>query len=55
MSGKLLSPIAPYGYKKSEHDKDQWVIDEETASVVRKILVFAYTKRFAREMREYFE
>ncbi len=37
MSGKPLSPIAPYGYKKSEHDKDQWVIDEETAPVVKKI------------------
>lgn len=37
MAGRPLSPIAPYGYKKSEQDKDQWVINEETAPVVRKI------------------
>lgn len=37
MSCKPLSPITPYGYKKSEHDKDYWMIDEETAPVVRKI------------------
>ncbi len=36
MSGKhLSSPI--YGYMRSETDKNLWVIDEETASVVRKI------------------
>ena len=36
MSGKhLSSPI--YGYMKSETDKNLWVIDEETAPVVRKI------------------
>ncbi len=35
-SGKHLSnPI--YGYKKSETDKNLWVIDEEAAEVVRKI------------------
>ena len=36
MSGKhLSSPI--YGYMRSETDKNLWVIDEETAPVVRKI------------------
>ena len=36
LSGKhLSSPI--YGYMKSETDKNLWVIDEETAPVVRKI------------------
>ncbi|MBO4877706.1 MAG: recombinase family protein [Ruminococcus sp.] len=35
-SGKPLSqPI--YGYKASEEDKHQWVIDDEAANVVRKI------------------
>ncbi len=35
-SGKPLSyPI--YGYKRSETDKNLWVIDDETAEVVRKI------------------
>lgn len=35
-SGKHLS-VAIYGYKKSETDKNLWVIDEEAADVVRKI------------------
>ena len=36
LSGKhLSSPI--YGYMKSETDKNLWIIDEETAPVVRKI------------------
>ena len=35
-SGKpLFKPI--YGYKTSENDKHQWVIDEEAANVVRRI------------------
>lgn len=37
MSGKPLSTIPPYGYKKSEHDKNSWEPDEETAHIVRKI------------------
>ena len=37
MSGKPLSARPPYGYKKSEYDKNAWVIDEEAATVVRKI------------------
>lgn len=36
MSGKhLSSPI--YGYMRSETDKNLWIIDEETAPIVRKI------------------
>ena len=35
-SGKHLSPPV-YGYKRSETDKNLWVIDEEPAEVVRKI------------------
>ncbi len=39
LSGKhLSSPI--YGYMRSETDKNLWVIDEETAPVVRKIFKF---------------
>lgn len=35
-SGKPLSlPI--YGYKRSEYDKHQWLVDDESAEVVRKI------------------
>ena len=37
MSGKPLATHPPYGYKKSETDKNVWVIDEEAASTVRKI------------------
>ena len=36
-SGKPLSTRAPYGYKKSETDKNVWEIDEPAAEVVRKI------------------
>ena len=35
-SGKPLGR-PPYGYKKSDTDKHQWVIDEETAAVVKRI------------------
>ena len=36
-SGKPLSSRPPYGYKKSEADKNVWEIDEEAAKVVRRI------------------
>ena len=36
-SGKPLTTIPPYGYKKSEADKNVWEIDEEAAGVVRRI------------------
>lgn len=36
-SGKPLATNVPYGYKKSEADKNVWEIDENTASVVRRI------------------
>ena len=36
-SGKPLSVHPPYGYKKSEYDKNTWEIDEESAAVVRRI------------------
>ncbi len=41
MSGKHTSSTTPYGYLKSPEDKNQWVIDEEAATVVRRI--FAMT------------
>ena len=37
MAGKPTANRAPYGYKKSEHDKNVWEIDEEAAAVVRRI------------------
>ncbi|MBQ8965432.1 recombinase family protein, partial [Ruminococcus sp.] len=36
-AGKPLATHPPYGYKKSDTDKNQWVIDEEAAAVVRRI------------------
>ena len=37
MSGKPLTTVIPYGYKKSSGGLDIWVIDEEAAEIVRKI------------------
>ena len=37
MEGKHTANNAIYGYRKSEEDKNQWVIDEEAAEVVRRI------------------
>ena len=36
-SGKHLSVIPPFGYKKAPNDKEKWIIDEEAAQIVRKI------------------
>ena len=36
-SGKHLSVIPPFGYKKDPNDKDKWLIDEDAARIVRKI------------------
>ena len=37
MKGKHTTNNAIYGYQKSEEDKNQWIIDEEAAEVVRRI------------------
>ena len=37
MEGKHTTNNAIYGYRKSEEDKNQWIIDEEAAEVVRRI------------------
>ena len=36
-SGKPLTSVAIYGYKKDPEDKNHWLIDEEAADVVRRI------------------
>lgn len=36
-SGKPITNMAIYGYKKDPNDKNHWLIDEEAAEVVRKI------------------
>lgn len=37
MSGKPLTTVIPYGYKKNEAEPARWLIDEKAAEVVRKI------------------
>ena len=37
MSGKPLTTVIPYGYKKNEAEPAHWLVDEEAAEVVRKI------------------
>ena len=37
MAGKHTASSAPYGYLKSETDKNQWIVDEEAAAVVKRI------------------
>ncbi|GHU80013.1 recombinase [Clostridia bacterium] len=37
MNGKHTSSHALYGYRKSPDDKNQWLIDEEAAAVVRRV------------------
>ena len=37
MDGKHLTSNAIYGYKKDPDDPDYWIIDEEAATVVRRI------------------
>ena len=36
-NGERVSSTIPYGYKKSDHDPKQWVIDEPAAAVVKHI------------------
>lgn len=36
-SGKHTTSHPPYGYKKSPEDRNQWIIDEESAKVVKRI------------------
>ena len=35
MSGKPIATEAPYGHMKGPDNKDFWIIDEETAEIVR--------------------
>lgn len=36
-SGKYLAPFAPYGYRKSQNDKNKLEVDEEAAHIVKRI------------------
>ena len=37
MSGKQITTNTPFGYMKSPDDKEQWIIDEPAAEVVKRI------------------
>lgn len=54
--GERVSPSVPYGYKKSEDNPKQWVIDEPAANVVRKIYSLCLAGRgpsqIARQLEE---
>lgn len=43
--GERVSPSVPYGYKKSEDNPKQWVIDEPAAQIVRKIYALCLAGR----------
>ena len=34
---KHLATVPPYGYMKNPNDKQQWIVDEEAAAIVKKI------------------
>ena len=54
--GERVSSSIPYGYKKLEDNPKQWVIDEPTAEVVRKIYALCLAGRgpsqIARQLEE---
>lgn len=37
MSSKPLTTNPPFGYMKNPDNKDEWIVDESAAKVVRKI------------------
>lgn len=37
MSGKPLTTVIPYGYRKNEAELSHWLIDEDAAEIVRRI------------------
>lgn len=43
--GERVSPSVPYGYRKSEKNPREWIIDEPAANVVRKIYALCLAGR----------
>ena len=39
-NGECIAPFALYGYKKADHNKNQLVVDEYAAEIVRKIFIW---------------
>lgn len=44
-NGKRVSPTVPFGYMKSPENKEQWIIDEPAAEIVRKIFALCLDGR----------
>ncbi len=44
-NGKRVSPTVPFGYMKSPENKEQWIIDEPAAAIVRKIFALCLDGR----------
>lgn len=40
LNGEIMAPYAPYGYRKDPKQKNHWLIDEDTAPIVRMIFEF---------------
>ncbi len=55
-NGKRISSQVPYGYTKDPNNKDQWIIDETAAAIVRKIYALCLSGRgpsqIARQLEE---
>lgn len=55
-NGKRVGSSVPYGYMKSPQDKEQWIIDEPAADIVRKIFALSLAGRgiaqIARQLQE---
>ena len=54
--GERIASIVPYGYRKSEDNPKQWVIDEPAAQTVRKIFALCLAGKgpmqIARQLEE---
>ena len=55
-NGERVSSTIPYGYKKSDHDPKQWIIDEPAAAVVKHIFALCLAglgpMKIARKLEE---
>ena len=52
VAGKPITHLVIYGYKKDPEDKHHWIIDEETAPVVRRIFQMAVNGKGPWEIAE---
>ncbi len=54
--GERIASIVPYGYRKSEDNPKQWVIDEPAAQTIRKIFALCLAGKgpmqIARQLEE---